>query len=83
MSQHYKFSAAADLGWAAGGVYHLTACRRTNFFSNYTSKYDTEFQECAARSDLFFVQSLPAGQDLPRKRLVKSDFPGCTFNGTV
>ncbi|MDB6067462.1 MAG: hypothetical protein JWR26_3670 [Pedosphaera sp.] len=37
----YKFSGAADLGWAAGGIYHYEGhADPTNFFSNYTSKYD-------------------------------------------
>jgi hypothetical protein len=37
----FKFSGEADLGWKAGGVYHYEGhANATNFFANYTSKYD-------------------------------------------
>lgn len=40
-SNTWKFSGVADLGWAAGGIYHYEGhADSTNFFSNYSSKYD-------------------------------------------
>ena len=37
----FHFSGEADLGYLAGGVYHYDGhADGTNFFSNYSSKYD-------------------------------------------
>ena len=37
----FNFSGEADLGWLAGGVYRYDGhADATNFFSNYSSKYD-------------------------------------------
>jgi hypothetical protein len=37
----FNFQGEAALGWLAGGVYHYDGhAETTNFFSNYSSKYD-------------------------------------------